>query len=514
MTGENFSLDDTDLRRLAFENLSLLPLLDPPEASAIPYISPSTTSPLVVDLDGTLILTDSLIESVLQLIKTRPFTALCLLYYLPKGRAELKNFVAENTTLWVNSLPYRADLLEYIIEEKARGRKIVLATAAHHKIANAVASHLDVFDHVIASDAKRNLKGTQKLDAINELVGPEFVYAGDSSSDIPIWHASKSAITVDTSSSTTRQVKERTRLEKEFASPPLDWKVWAQALRCHQWVKNLLIFVPLLTGFAFSNTYAVIASIFAFIAFSLAASATYIGNDLWDIDNDRAHPRKKNRPFASGRIPITKGIAAAAALLTSALVIAAQISVPLLIMVSAYVVLTTLYSWVLKRYVLIDVITLALLYTFRVLAGSVASDLSMTYWLFLFSIFTFFSLALVKRCAELISLRKSKKQAAHGRDYQVEDLFVLYPLGIAASLCSVVVFGLYIGSIRAENHYAHPGLLWLVGVGLLYWTGRLWIKTVRGEMHDDPIVFAFKDFGSRVTVCGMVGVTLLAAFLP
>jgi 4-hydroxybenzoate polyprenyltransferase/phosphoserine phosphatase len=513
MTKGLLETDGAVIRHLSLEKLSALPFLETPKAS-LAEATPSTAPPLIIDLDGTLILTDSLAESVLQLLKSHPLAVLSLFYHFCKGRANLKDFVAKNAALDASSLPYRTDLLDYIREEKANGRTTVLATAAHHKIANSVSSHLQVFDHVIASDSNTNLKGEKKLEAIRKLVGDKFVYAGDSSADIAIWGASEAAITADTKPSITRQLKEQANLEREFTTPAANWKVWARALRCHQWVKNVLLFVPLLTGFAFQDEHAVKASILTFLAFCLAASATYIGNDLCDIDNDRKHPRKRKRPIACGQISIFAGVAVAVLLFASSLLLAGSISKDILLMVSAYVALTTLYSWVLKRYVLIDVITLALLYTFRVLAGSVATNLSMTYWLFSFSIFTFFSLALIKRCAELIALRQSRKMAAHGRDYQVADLLVLYPLGVAASICSVVVFGLYVGSVNAENHYSHPGLLWFAGVGLLYWTSRLWIKTVRGEMHDDPIVFAFKDFGSRIVVGGMITVTLLAAFLP
>jgi 4-hydroxybenzoate polyprenyltransferase/phosphoserine phosphatase len=512
MNAENPVIDVAAIRQLSFEALDLLPAFEKPVLSPSTDTARYTVPPLIVDLDGSLILTDSLVESFLGLLKEHPTAALAAVFQLIKGRAEFKQFVAERSQLDVSSLPYRTDLLDYIRVEKENGRRIVLATAAHHDIARAVAAHLQVFDDVIASDAKVNLKGEKKLDAIRKLVGEEFVYVGDSAADLPIWEASHSAITVNTTPFVTRKVRESTHVERDFRPTSMNWTVWPRALRCHQWVKNLLLFVPLLTGFAFSTGEAFSSSVLAFISFCLAASGTYIGNDLWDIDNDRAHPRKKNRAFASGQISVIKGVAASLSLLTASLLIAAFVSINFLLILICYVVITTTYSWTLKRYVLIDVITLAVLYTLRVLAGSVVTDLPMTYWLFAFSIFTFFSLALVKRCAELTTLKQSNKPAAHGRDYRVEDLIVLYPLGIAAGLCSVVVFGLYVGSAGAHTQYSHPGFLWLVGVGLIYWVSRLWIKTVRGEMHDDPIVFALKDFGSRVVIGGMIAVTLAATF--
>jgi len=302
-------------------------------------------------------------------------------------------------------------------------------------------------------------------------------------------------------------------VEQAWAAPQRDLRLWLGALRVHQWVKNLLIFVPLFTAVAFGDLHKSLAACGAFLAFSLAASATYIGNDLWDLDSDRVHPRKRFRAFASAQLPITHGIAAAALLLGSALVLALAVAPAFAAMLVGYIVITTAYSWTLKRYVVLDVITLAMLYTWRVLAGSVAVAVVVTPWLLAFSLFTFLSLALVKRCAELVALQQAGRTAAHGRDYQVRDLVVLWPLGVGASLCSVVVFGLYIGSPGAESQYANTQLLWLVGVGLMYWIARLWVKTARGEMHDDPLVFALRDRGSRLAVLSMVAVTLAAQWI-
>ncbi|RYZ90400.1 MAG: UbiA family prenyltransferase, partial [Proteobacteria bacterium] len=281
----------------------------------------------------------------------------------------------------------------------------------------------------------------------------------------------------------------------------------------HQWLKNLLLFVPLLAAFAFNDVEKISSALIAFASFSLAASATYIFNDLWDLESDRKHARKRYRPFASAEIPIIQGVAVALMLLLIAVASACFVAFPFAGMVMAYIVLTTLYSWALKHYVLIDVLMLALLYTFRVLAGSVATQIPITQWLLAFSIFMFFGLALVKRCAELKSLQLAHKNSTEGRDYQVQDLVVLWPLGIGASLCSIVVFGLYIGTPVATSAYSHADLLWLVGIGLLYWNARLWVKTARGEMHDDPIVFAARDFGSRITLLIMVALILAARFL-
>ena len=469
--------------------------------------------PLVVDLDGTLTPTDTLVESVFCLLKKRPLAVFLLLVWLFRSRAQFKCNVAAHAGFEPNNLPWREDLLAWLHAQRLTGRRLVLATAAHESIANAVANKLALFDLVLASTHESNLKGDNKLAAIRQHVGSRFVYAGDSNADVPIWLASESAILVNASTAVTRQVKAAVQVEKEFAQTGAGWRDWLRALRVYQWIKNLLIFVPLFTAFALNDGHKVFIACLAFLAFSLAASATYVLNDLWDLDNDRQHPRKKSRPFASGKIPIVLGVTAAGLLLASSLALALVLSVKFAGMVLGYICLTTAYSVALKHYVLIDVLMLALLYTFRVLAGAVATGIVVTPWLLAFSVFTFFSLALVKRCAELVSLRESGGKSAHGRDYQVSDLVVLWPMGIGASLCSVVVFGLYIGSPGATTLYGNTDTLWLVGIGLIYWIARLWIKTARGEMHDDPIVFAVRDFGSRVTVLTMLAVTAIAHFI-
>jgi 4-hydroxybenzoate polyprenyltransferase len=287
---------------------------------------------------------------------------------------------------------------------------------------------------------------------------------------------------------------------------------WVQALRIHQWAKNLLLFVPLLTSFGFLDPARLRAALLAFVAFSLAASGTYLVNDLLDRDHDRAHPRKRHRPFASGRLSAASGVGMAAGLWAGALALAAAVSGGFVAVLLLYLAITGAYSWRLKRHVLVDVLTLALLYTLRVFAGSIAVHTPVSSWLLAFSVFLFFSLALVKRCSELVSVRQAGGETAHGRDYRVGDLAILWPLGVGSSLCAVVVFGMFISSPATAVRYASPDLLWLSALSLLYWVARLWIKTGRGEMHDDPIVFALKDAGSALSIGAMLAVTLVAHF--
>lgn len=469
-----------------------------------------TKLPLAVDLDGTLIATDSLIESMVALVKRRPITLILMLFWLIGDRSVFKKRIAERHRLQLAGLPWRQDFVDWLQQQHDAGRRLVLATAADEQIARSVAAELPVFSDVLSSSPGQNLKGRAKLQAIQNLVGPDFAYAGDSRADLPIWASSKAAVLVGASTSTAAIVRGSVPIEAEFPAEPQTWRLWLRAIRAHQWVKNVLLFVPLLTSFSFGDINRVGTMLLAFVAFSLAASGTYLLNDLWDLDSDRQHARKRHRPLASGALPLGQGVLAAAGLLLVALVLAAAASVPFAVMLAGYVVLTTAYSWVLKSYVLMDVLMLALLYTYRVLAGAVAIDLRVTPWLLAFSVFTFLSLALVKRCAELVALGEAGKTETKGRDYRVSDLAVLWPLGVGSSLCSVVVFGLFIGAPEARSAYGDTTLLWLVGVGLIYWTARMWIKTSRGEMHDDPVVFALKDKGSRLVILSMIAVVVFA----
>ena len=470
-------------------------------------------APLIVDLDGTLTPTDTLLESIVYVLKHKPREALKFPFKILQGRAAFKEFVAAKSNFTAEDIPYRVAFLDYLRGEKKKGRRIILATAAHGEIADKVAKHLDIFDGVLASDSTKNLKGAAKLNAIRASVGDSFVYAGDSTADVPIWKAAQAAILVGVSPRIAATVRQSTPIEHEFPREDAGIRTWLRALRVHQWVKNLLLFVPMLTAFSFLNIDKLTSMVMAFFAFSLAASATYLVNDLLDLESDRAHPRKRRRPLASAQISIAQAMAMAIGALMIALMLAAAVSQNFFFMLLLYLALTSLYSWVLKKHVLIDVLTLSMLYTLRILAGAIAAGVMASSWLLAFSVFIFFSLALVKRCAELVAIAQMGQDATHGRDYRVADLVVLWPLGVGSALCAVVVFGLFISADETQARYASPQLLWLVAMGLIYWLSRLWIKSARGEMHDDPIVFAARDLGSRISVLAMLATTLAAHFL-
>jgi 4-hydroxybenzoate polyprenyltransferase/phosphoserine phosphatase len=485
----------------------------PRQPEGIAMLAAASRAPIVVDLDGTLTPADTLAESVVALVKKSPLKLLRLPGWVLKGRSGFKESVASGVTIGARRLPYSEPLLEYLRGEKAKGRRIILATAAHRSIAERVSTHLGLFDGVLATDDGNNLKGSAKLDAIRKQVGDDFVYAGDSRADVAIWHAAKAAVLVGVSARTAALVSGRVPIERQFPKEGSEAHAWLHALRIHQWLKNLLVFVPLLTAFSFTEPGKLATMSIAFLALSLAASATYIANDLHDLEADRAHPRKRLRPFASARLSIVRGLVVATMCLVLAFLLAFTVSAGFVAMLLLYVLLTSAYSWLLKKRVLMDVLVLSLLYTLRILAGSVAVGIVTSTWLLAFSVFIFLSLALVKRCAELVTLQEMGAAATRGRDYQVGDLVVLWPLGVGAAMCAVVVFGLFISAPDTAGRYATPSLLWLVAVGLVYWLARVWIKTCRGEMHDDPVIYAIKDRGSRITVFAMVVTMLVAHFV-
>ncbi|MDH3221503.1 MAG: UbiA family prenyltransferase [Gammaproteobacteria bacterium] len=469
--------------------------------------------PLVVDLDGTLTPSDTLVESVVRLLKQSPFNLIAMVFWLTRGRAAFKRFVASRSEFSAEQLPYRKPLLDYLSKEKAAGRQIVLATASHKRVADEVSRHLGLFDDVIATENGINLKGRNKLKAIYDRVGEHFVYAGDSAADIPIWKSATAAVLVNASAAVSQSVRSTTPIETEFPHTRTNYRTWLRALRVHQWLKNLLIFVPLLTAFSFLDADKLITSTIAFFAFSLVASATYMINDILDIESDRVHPRKRFRPIANAEIPVTSVMLVALILLVAGLGLALFKSPQVFLMVLLYLVVTTGYSWFLKRFALVDVIVLSLLYTLRILVGSVAIEVPMSTWLLAFSLFLFLSLALVKRCSELVTYEKVGSDSASGRGYRVGDLTVLWPLGVGASVSAVVVFGLFINAPETATRYQSPNMLWIGALALFYWLSRLWIKASRGEIHDDPLVYAIRDRGSWVVFLAMVASMISALFL-
>ncbi|RMH60753.1 MAG: UbiA family prenyltransferase [Zetaproteobacteria bacterium] len=450
---------------------------------------------MYVDLDGTLIRTDLLYEAVMCLAKQAPWLCLLLPFWLLRGKAYMKQRIAERVMPAIELLPYNEALLDYLKQAKASGRRIYLATASHKRYAEAVAEHLGLFDGVLATDGKNNLSGKRKLAAIIEREGERgFVYAGNGRVDLAIWRHAAGAIVVDAPAAVNREAARLTTIEQRFsfADRPLPLAI-IKAIRVHQWVKNVLIFVPILAAHRFSEAALFQQALLAFFSFSLCASSVYLLNDMLDLASDRRHPRKCKRPFASGDLHLKYGMAGVPLLLGASLALALILPGEFLLVLVTYYALTLAYSFHLKSEPVIDIIMLALLYTIRIIAGSAASGIELSFWLLAFSVFIFLSLALVKRYSELHTMILQQKRKASGRGYATDDIGVLLALGSASGLLSILVLALYLNSETVATLYSHPYFIWLINLLLLYWISRIWLLTHRGQMHDDPVVFAVKD---------------------
>jgi 4-hydroxybenzoate polyprenyltransferase len=471
-------------------------------------------APLFVDLDGTLIRSDTLWESFAIALRARPWRTVLGFLAIARGKAAFKEYLSRLGPIDPAALPYREGFVEWLREEKAGGRRIVLATAADRKVAESVAEHLGVFDGVLASDGSRNLKGPAKLEAIQAASdGGPFDYAGNDESDLPIFARSRQAVVVGAPESVIRRANRLEGADTRFARESGGGlRAWIRAVRPHQWLKNLLVFVPMMTAFALDDPTVWLHAFEAAIAMCLAASAGYLVNDLLDMQPDRRHPRKRERPFAAGALAPSHGFVAAALLLFGACVIALGINGKVLFWLLLYLGSTLLYSFWLKRLPMFDVVTLAGLYTLRVELGAAATDIEVSFWLRAFTIFVFLSLALIKRCGELVSERERGEQTGSGRGYGVGDIEILLPMGVASSVAAVLVLALYVSTPDVEIRYATPKLLWLAMVALIVWLGRLWIETARGNMHDDPLVHALTDTTGRWLIIFIVSVFVVAAF--
>ena len=470
------------------------------------------TRVIAVDLDGTLTLTDTLYEAALVLARSKPIMLFLLPFWLVKSVAYFKLKVAENSVLDVTTLPYNAPFIDWLKEQKARGKTIVLCTAANELIARNVYKHFDLFDDFIASDENTNLKSANKRKELEDKYGEHgYDYAGNSSADLEVWAGAAQAIVVNASVTVLTKASKVASVSETFPSENPSLSVWFKALRVHQWLKNLLLFVPLLAAHQFGNFQSLATLTLAFISFSLCASSVYIINDLLDLESDRRHPRKKNRPFASAKLPISLGLVVALALIGSSVTLGAVVGEEFLVILLLYLSLTVAYSMALKRLVLIDCLTLATLYTLRIIAGAVAVSVSLSFWLLAFSVFMFFSLALVKRYAELKVQILEAKSFAHGRGYVVSDAPLLQTLGVTSGYISALVLALYVQSEDIVSLYAQPLAIWLVLPILLFWVSWVWLKAERGEMHDDPIVFAASDKSSLVVTVLTVVVFIYAA---
>ncbi len=462
--------------------------------------------PLVVDLDGTLLRSDSLWESILLLATRRWYALLLIPVWLLRGKAYFKSRLAELVDLPVATLPYNEPFLTFLKMERARPRRLILATGANEKIAHAIAAHLGLFDQVLASDQTVNLSGLNKLAKIQAvLAGQPFDYAGNDGVDLSVWRQARRAILVNPTTQALVHAPRLTIVEKVFSDRKGGLLSYLSALRLYQWPKNLLIFLPILTSHLVTEWPLLARSVLAFFAWSLCASAVYVLNDLLDLAADREHIHKRTRPFAAGVISIAHGITIVPVLLIASLSLGLLLSPRFVAILGMYYIIAVAYSVFIKKVMLLDVATIAGFYTLRVIGGAEAIGVTPTFWLLAFSMFLFLDLALVKRYADLVVLRAPGKLRLEGRDYHVGDMPTLISLGASAGYLAVLVLALYLNSPGINVLYSHPKIVWLLCPILLYWTSRMWMKCVRCEMHYDPLIYALQDRASWILfACSLV----------
>ncbi|MBA5685756.1 UbiA family prenyltransferase [Rugamonas apoptosis] len=474
--------------------------------------------PLVVDLDGTLIKTDMLAETANDFLVTQPWRGLRLLAWLAAGRPTLKARLAQATQVDVATQPYNEELLRWLGEEKRRGRHLVLATASDRELAERVAAHLGLFDEVLASDGVTNLKSQAKRDALIARFGAgRFEYVGNDWPDLAIWRAAARAHVVSRSARLIAHSRRNGNLGRVLDDgKPAPAAGLLRAMRPHQWMKNLLVLVPLLAAHQYGDGASVLRALLALVVFGLCASSVYLLNDLVDVEDDRHHRRKRHRPFASGQLSLLTGWLAWPLLLAAGFGLAALWLPPRFsAALAAYFVLTVSYSFRLKRMPMVDVLALAALYTLRIIAGAYAVAVPLSFWLLAFSMFTFLSLAFIKRYSELRAAREAgQARTLRGRGYDPQDLELVSSLGSNAGYMAVLVLAFYIQDSHTASLYGTPTLIWLACPLLLYWISRAWLIAHRGQMHDDPIVFALKDRASWLIGALFGAVFVLARTLP
>ena len=466
--------------------------------------------PLIVDLDGTLVRSDMLVESAFAYFRRYPFQCLAPVTWLLGGKANLKAKLAAVVQIEAASLPYDKNIIAFLEREKAAGRTLILATASHQNYAEAIAAHLGFFDRVLATHDNINLSASTKRDVLVREYGEKgFDYIGNSRDDLKVWAVAQQAYLANPELGVETAADRLGNVTQVIRTPAQAWRGWIKQLRLHQWAKNALLFVPLLASHRVGEIDLLFTGLLAFLLFGLCASSVYLLNDLLDLEDDRQHASKRSRPLASGAVSIKTALLVFPLLLLTTFTLSAWL-LPwkYTLALASYYALTLAYSLVLKRIMTVDVITLAMLYTVRIVAGTFAFGVALTFWMLAFSMFLFLSLALVKRYAELREYRsKEKTGLTRGRGYYPGDLEMIAALGAASGYLAVMVLALYIQDQSTLVLYSHPQVIWLACPLLLYWITRTWMIAHRGWMDDDPVVFAMKDRNSL-----LVGALFAAVF--
>jgi 4-hydroxybenzoate polyprenyltransferase len=480
----------------------------------------STALPLVVDLDGTLNRTDSLVEALIGVGLRRPSALPGTIMALLQGRPALKDHVAKLGFYSGEVLPLRPELLSWLEAEKGSGRELHLATAADQTVADTVAKRVGLFTSAIGSCNGVNLKGRNKLAALKAKFPDGFAYAGNDRADLEVWPGASSMVLVGVDASTRRKaLRFGLPVEREFPKDDVSLKTWLKAGRLHQWSKNILLFVPLLLAHKYADVSAIVTVALGFSALGCVASGTYLINDLSDLDADRVHKTKRNRPLASGAISAASGFAAAVILIVGGLSAAYMVRPAFAAAVGVYVGVTLAYSMHLKKLAMLDVFVLGVLYTLRIFMGMVLIKAAPSPWLLSFAMFFFFSLSMAKRHVEIVraaetGLTGGDKTGGQtegfikGRGYKASDAPLSLSFGVASSLAAILVLFLYVvHEAFPAGAYRHPQWLWIIGFLVFLWTSRIWLLSHRGELDDDPVAFAVKDGPSL-----LIGLLVLGTF--
>jgi len=453
--------------------------------------------PLVVDLDGTLTLTDTLYESVIAFLKKNLFSnPFLIVLWLIQGKAKFKHEISKHIEIKPELLPYNKKFLEWLKLQHSEGRALVLCTAASSKIANHVADYLQIFDEVFSSSSTQNLSGKNKMLFLEERYGEDgFIYAGNSSGDLIVWGKACESVIVNATQQVTNVLKKIVSSYIEFPRRKMRLIDFIRLLRLHQWSKNILIFIPFVAAHQLFQFESMALLLVAFIALGLCASSTYMLNDIFDLDSDRSHPTKRNRPFASGDVPLIYSLLIFL-LLPISVFVASFVGVGFVYILLLYTLITLTYSFYLKSVVILDCLVLATLYTIRIIAGAIVIDNNISFWLLSFSVLFFFSLSFLKRYAEILNTHDNENDHIHGRGYLRSDSQLILSLGMSSGLGSVIVMMLYLNSPEILELYRYTNVVWCTVPVLLFWISHIWFQAHRGNMNDDPVIFAMTDWVS------------------
>jgi 4-hydroxybenzoate polyprenyltransferase len=450
--------------------------------------------PLCVSCDRALFRTDIFHEAIFASVLRNPLWLFVIPFWLLRGRAAVLARISNSVRINWRTLPLVEPVVERIRSARAQNRPVVLLTSMPKSWADEVAADLDLSTIMLPSTHASDVPSE-----LTKLYGPHgYDYIGHGEGDLLIFESARHGLIVTSNRSAIVRARERANIEAVIPRERPRFAAYLKLIRVHQWVKNCLIWVPLLAAHRLTSLAGVEEALVAFLAFSFCASSVYVLNDLVDLEADRQHFRKKRRPVAAGRISVENAVAVGLVLLVAAAILSFRVSTYFAAIVGTYFSMTLAYSLRLKRQVIVDVMLLAALYTIRVVAGAIATQVVPSFWLLAFSMFLFLSLAVVKRYSEMLITLSQDKQYAAGRGYSVQDMPVILSLGIGAGIAAIVVLALYINDPLTSKLYPATLWLWPIPPLMLYWISRVWMKAHRGEMHDDPVVFAMRDWQSLV----------------